>query len=1047
MIYPKIYSLSTVGMIKHYNHDYLFHQKRTDFIGPNGVGKSILADLFQLLFIYDKELIKFGTEDVKETRYIHTLPYRTSFAYCFINIIVQEDKFITIGVQIHSQERKRLIPFLISKGTELNKDLLQLALDKDELLFSKEFIKNNTIPDIQDLAEWLNEERRLKLIFFKNKEEVQDYYSFLSSKEILPINLSRENNLKAFAKVIQSFSKAKTLKLAGKDASKNLKEFLLEEIEDDIKGDFEKKKLELEKVLKDYKRLDEYAKQLGHIQKILNDLDQQFQAYLELQKEYKIAEISNCLLELNAQKKLEADRHQKLLQQQIDLEKFQKLIDKIPGLEDKIRSQHKTAEENYGQVHRYKQLKESIEKLDNEITELLVVLSPEIDNTWKSVSEKVDITVRKAADMRRDISFAEPYLKKYSTLQNIEQEREQQLAELDKLKVQLLFDKEQKEKLLNLLSSNQEGSVLRWYINNLPELDTDAMQAVLYFAALSTIEIQSPTNGARYFNTDGFSDLQITKTKEGVWIKFGTLSEFITHNPDAILLMNNSELNLRVQKLSDKLRNELTELEKKLLTLDNIRDGLAYDTTLFSYEFSPEICDVSKIRQLKTAVSCILQIDEKVSILRSEKIKDEEELQNLTNLFNLQQEEPGVVEQNLKQIKNHWFERITKISRYSGKKEGEMKSLQNDIEIAKNDLGAIRKNILKTQKDLDQFNNQYYEYFEESAAQLNTEAKELSNLKDKFEQAYNNYKRKYVETVSEFEETKGERNSEVNYELQKHTYSFRVLERALLGTHLKTRDEIAPALQDANNERTRIADGIRDRMVEIFSKTTKGYTTYKTQIQTISTFFINRKRISDKYLFNVEFKPNLTIKIEDLEKMAYDIRYAAINGQLAFSGQSVTEFLEDFFKKLAGLSEKVPIAQLLDPKTYFHIYTSLEDEFGEDASGSTGESYSAIALLAVARLSTQKDKPKGLRFIILEELGSLDDTNFNIFPEIAEEFHYQIITMAPRTFNIGLSDEWYAHHLVKGKVSDKINYYPSSSYFKTKDFKEYLSVYLNKIIE
>ena len=1047
MIYPKIYSLSTVGMIKHYNHDYLFHQKRTDFIGPNGVGKSILADLFQLLFIYDKELIRFGTEDVKETRYIHTLPYRTSFAYCFINIIVQEDKFITIGVQIHSQERKRLIPFLISKGTELNKELLQLALDKDELLFSRNFIKNNTIPDIQDLAEWLNEERRLKLIFFKNKEEVQDYYSFLSSKEILPINLSRENNLKAFAKVIQSFSKVKTLKLAGKDASKNLKEFLLEEIEEDIKGDFEKKKLELEKVLKDYKRLDEYAKQLGHIQKRLNDLDQHYQAYLELQKEYKIAQISNCLLELDAQKKLEVDRHQKLLQQHEDLEKLQKLIDKIPTLEGEIRNRHMTAEENHGQVHRYKQLKESIEKLDDEIAELIMVLSPEIDNSWKSVSEKVDITIRKAADLRRDISFTEPYLKKYLTLQNIEKEREQQLTELDKLKVQLLFDKEQKEKLLNLLSDNQEGSVLRWYINNLPELDANAMQAILYFATHSTTEIQSPNNGARYINTDGFSDLQITKTKEGVWIKLGTLSEFIAYNPDANLLMNNSELNLRVQKLTDKLKNELTEIEKKLSTLNNIRDGLAYDITLFAYEFSPEVCDASKIRQLKTAVSYILQIDEKVSILRSDKIKDEEELQNLTNLFNLRQEEPEVVEQNLKQIKNQWFERITKISRYSGKKDGELKSLQNNIGIANNDLGAIRKTILKTQKDLDQFNNQYYEYFEANATQLNTEVKELSILKDKSEQAYNNYKRKYIEIVSEFEETKEERNSEVNYELQKHTYSFGVLERALLGTHLKTRDEITPALQDANNERTRIADGIRDRMVEVFARTTKGYTTYKTQIQTISTFFINRKRISDKYLFNVEFKPNLTIKIEDIQKMAYDIRYAAIQGQLAFSGQSVTDFLEDFFKKLAGLSEKVPIAQLLDPKTYFHIYTSLEDEFGEDASGSTGESYSAIALLAVARLSTQKDKPKGLRFIILEELGSLDDTNFNIFPEIAEEFHYQIITMAPRTFNIGLSDEWYAHHLVKGKVSDKINYYPSSSYFKTKDFKEYLSVYLNKIIE
>lgn len=1044
MIYPKIYSLSTVGMIKHYNHDYLFHEKRTDFIGPNGVGKSILTDLLQLLFIYDKELIKFGTEDVKETRYIHTLPHETTFAYCFLNVLVQKDQFITIGVQIHSLERKRLVPFLISKSTELKSELSQLTLGKDEVLFSGDFIQNNSIPDIQDLAERLNDERKLKLVFFKNREEVQDYYSFLSSKDILPINLSRENNLKAFAKVIQSFSKAKTLKLSGKDASKNLKDFLLEETEEDIKADFEKKKLELEKVLKDYKRLNEYTKQLGNKQKNLNTLDLQYLTYVELLKEYRIAELSNCMIELDTQKKLEADRHQQLQKQSEALEKLEKIIDKIPHLESEIQSRYKTAEENHEQAHRYKQLTENIETLNGQLIELSMLVLPEIDMSWNVASEKVDISIRKAVDIKQEVSFAKPYLEKYSTLENLERTRKQQLAELDKLKGKLLLDKDQKGKLINLLQDKQEGSMLHWYINNLPTFSVDTMQAVLYFATLSTTEVQSPKNKDRYINPSELGNVQLNKTKGGVWIKLGPLSEFIARNPDADLLMNSSDLSLRVQQLIDKLKSELVEVEKRLLALGHIRDGLAYDRTLFEQEFSPEICDASEIRQLKTAVSYILQIDEKLTMLRSEKIRDEEELQNLKMQFNLQYEEPEVVERSLKKIKNQWLGRISKMSKYSGKKETELKSLQKDIETTKNDLATFIKTILKSQNDFDQLNIDYYKHFEENVAQFNVDTKELSALKEKSNQAYDNYKKKYVAAVLEFEETKGEKNSSVNYELQKNTYSFSVLERALLGANLKTRDEIVPALQDANNERTRIADGIRDRMLEIFSRTTKGYNTYKAQVQTISTFFVNRKKISDKYLFNVAFKPNLTIKIEDVEKMAHNIRYAAIRGELVFSDQSVIDFLEDFFKKLAGLKEKVPIAQLLDPKTYFHIYAGLEDEFGMDVSGSTGESYSAIALLAVARLSTQKDKPKGLRFIILEELGSLDDTNFNIFPDIAKEFHYQIITMAPRTFNIGLSDEWYAHHLIKGKSNSKINYHPSSSYFKTKDFKEHLSTYLNK---
>ncbi|MEH3114625.1 hypothetical protein [Pedobacter terrae] len=1047
MMYPIIYSLSTVGIIKHYNHDYLFHEKRTDFIGPNGVGKSILADLLQVLFIYDKELIKFGTEDVKETRYIHTLPHETTCAYCFLNIMVQQDKFITIGVQIHSQDRKRLVPFVITKSTELNSDLSQLTMDKDEVLFSKNFIKNNTIPDIEDLAEWLNDERRLKLIFFKNREEVQGYYNFLSSKDLLPINLSKENNLKAFAKVIQSFSKAKTLKLSGKDASKNLKEFLLEETEDDIRADFEKKKLELEKVLKDYKRLDEHTKQLSKKQKYLDVIDLQYQSYTKLLTEYRGAEISNCMLELDIQKRAETEGHLKLEQRNKDFKKLQILINKIPRLESEIQNRHKAAEENYEQAYRYKQLIENIEALNDQINELTMLVLPEIDHSWKTSFDKVDMSLRTVAEIKRYISFSLPYLEKYSTLENIEKKREQELIELDRLKIKLISEQKQKKKLLNMLRNHEEGSVLYWYIKNLPPLSIDAMQAVLYFATLSTTEVPSPKNSDRYINTEELVNLQINKTKEGIWIKLGTLSEFITYNPDAELLISNSGFNLRVQQLIDKLGTELIVIEKKLSALDNIRDGLDYDRNLFQHIFSPEVCDASKIRQLETAVRCILQIDEKLATLQVEKIHNEEELQNLKKQFSLEYDEPEVIERTLKDIKNHWLGRITKISKYSGKKEGELKSLEKDIETINKDLETITRNILTRQQELEQLNIDYYTDFNENILQFNTEEKQLSALKEKSDKAYDIYKRKYIEAVSEFEETKGEKNSEINYELHKNTYSFRVLERALLGANLKTRDEIVPALQDANNERTRIADGIRDRMVEIFSKTTKAYNIYKSQVQTISAFFVNRKRISDKYLFNVEFKPNLTIKIEDIEKMAYDIRYAAISGELAFSDQSVTDFLEDFFKKLAGLNEKIPIAQLLDPKTYFHINANLEDEFGNDVSGSTGESYSAIALLAVARLSTQKDKPKGIRFIILEELGSLDDTNFNIFPEIAEEFHYQIITMAPRTFNIGLSDEWYAHHLIKGKFSDKINYYPSSSYFKTRDFKEQLNIYLNNITE
>ena len=46
--YPRIYSLSTIGIIHHQENDYIFHPARTDFIGDSGSGKSIIADLLNL---------------------------------------------------------------------------------------------------------------------------------------------------------------------------------------------------------------------------------------------------------------------------------------------------------------------------------------------------------------------------------------------------------------------------------------------------------------------------------------------------------------------------------------------------------------------------------------------------------------------------------------------------------------------------------------------------------------------------------------------------------------------------------------------------------------------------------------------------------------------------------------------------------------------------------------------------------------------------------------------------------------------------------------
>ncbi|WP_299180477.1 hypothetical protein [uncultured Chryseobacterium sp.] len=369
MSFPRIYSLSTVGILKHYIHDYLFHPTRTDFIGSNGVGKSIIADLLQMIFVYDKDLIKFGTDGVKkEERQINTLPYKTKCAYCFLNIEVATAKFISIGIQLNSQKGKRIIPFIVAKQAEITKHINELSLEKEELIFSKDLLKEKEsgekeIVDIQDLATFLHEKKGLRLSFFSNNEGVNTYYKFLYDKNILPLNLSQDKNLKAFAKVIQSFSKAKTLNLSGNQASRNLKEFLFEESDEDILVNFQKEQSELEKILREYESLNKDIQNLSNKQKRLISLRKLEQSHKAKFKSLKEAELQNTYIDLKQLQQGETEGKTLIANQQIKLDELTKAIESLPAEEEAIKRGYEEADANVNMFNRYQDLSNSIEKL------------------------------------------------------------------------------------------------------------------------------------------------------------------------------------------------------------------------------------------------------------------------------------------------------------------------------------------------------------------------------------------------------------------------------------------------------------------------------------------------------------------------------------------------------------------------------------------------------------------------------------------------------------------------------------------------------------
>ncbi|WP_407510477.1 hypothetical protein [Elizabethkingia anophelis] len=1051
MNYPRIYSLSTVGILKHYIHDYLFHPTRTDFVGANGVGKSIIADLLQMIFVYDKDLIKFGTDGVKkEERQINTLPYKTKCAYCFLNIEINTGKFITIGIQLNSQKGKRIIPFVITKEADINLKINELALEKEKLLFAKDLLKGKKtgekeIVDIQDLATFLYEKHRLRLNFFSNNETVSTYYKFLYDKKILPLNLSQDKNLKAFAKVIQSFSKAKTLNLSGNQASKNLKEFLFEESDEDILANFQKEQSELEKILREYESLNKDIQNLSNKQKRLISLRELEQEYKVKLKSFKEAELQNTYIELKQLEQRESEEKTLIATQKAEIDKLKIAIENLPAEEEAIKQGYEQADTNYNKFNRYQDLSNTIGKLDKEIDELKTFIRPEVDDSWMEKIQRIDISNRNNQDIKKEITFAKPYLEKYKTHESITQTRKEQTEILDELKSSLKKDKTTKEKLLSLLRDNDENGLLHWYIKNLPTLDNEQLQAVLYYATKPISEVSNPDNLSQYVNPDELiKNFQANPSKDGIWLKLGALYQFIQFNPDATLLGDRTNLEQSVNQLIQKLNTENGYIDSKLNALKNIGDGKPYDTNLFDYSFDPSIVESSNIEKLKNSVACILQIDERIAQLQAQKDREAEELLEIKNQFKIKYDEPEVVREELIKVRKEWNDKKNKFYERKGTIQTRFDSLKIKMQRDEQDLQAILDNLTNKQAAFNTLNGTYFDYFQENIEVFSLISQNLEELENDYKELWEEYKTTFVSISNSFEETSNERNPAVQLATKDQSFSFRVLEEALLGSKIRSTDDITTALQEANQARTIIANGIRDNMIKIFSKTTERYEKYEDQVKRINTFFVDRK-ISGKFYFKLQFDSNKEIKIDYIKQIAYEVRNTATKGELQF-GQSIVDFIEDFFRKQAKIKNKVPIDKLLNPKTYFELSAKLTDQNGIEVPGSTGETYSAIALLGIARLSAvQKEKQNGLRFIILEELGSLDNTNFNTFPAIAEEFQYQIITMAPHTFNIGLSDEWYAHHLIKGKDDDNINYCPSASYFKTKNSNEDLNIYINRI--
>ena len=115
-LYPKVFSLSTVNITRHGSVNFFFNSLCTAITGESGTGKSIIADLIQLILVGHGKF-KSSTDTKGVQRQVHGLVSTgCKLAYAFMNIQVSSSEFVVIGVYIEKAHTSSKLFSLYSKS-------------------------------------------------------------------------------------------------------------------------------------------------------------------------------------------------------------------------------------------------------------------------------------------------------------------------------------------------------------------------------------------------------------------------------------------------------------------------------------------------------------------------------------------------------------------------------------------------------------------------------------------------------------------------------------------------------------------------------------------------------------------------------------------------------------------------------------------------------------------------------------------------------------------------------------------------------------------
>lgn len=1084
--FPRIYSLSTIGIKQHFNADYLFHPYRTDFSGESGSGKSMIADMIQLILVGSSEF-KSATDGNKDRdvkgMLLGTKGKASSRGYIFLNIEVKSKQFIVIGAYIESTSNSAEM-FIIQNGY----DWVELT-PLNNPIFTKDLIINEKVETLNILCEKV-EFARVKS--FKRK----NYHQILYDNEILSLDLTKEETLKTYANILRSFSRGKSFK----KESENLKKFLFGDDDKNlIKSKFDDEVKNITNDFHEHKRYIDEIRLINEKHSLLENVLKKSKVYKSTYSEYLIKrynywntikkksnkeqqEITNKLehldYELNFSENQIIKLHIKELEELLNIKK------EVAELESK--KEYKTDIEN--KFLKIKQNKTSIEEVEKWMS-----LN---SNQLEKVKEWFSFQIKENENKISLQNFTN-YLRENNALTDFEASN--WLIDFEKESIENPIRLEQLEKEITELQSfskftdiNNPESLLNWAMENLsfPILH-NIESTLIYFQKYGKVKV-SENNAERYVSIpeDLFKSIDskiIEETDRGFWLNLNGVYEYIEHSPDQVLNVSDpKQLIGSIEKLKEGVEGRLStlnakkqkeqKLKKILFSYTNLKEQIGLyqrknDLDKFNIEenlkgistetFAQKIDLYNDRKNINIEFASVQQeyqdfLSQKSIIDGYNKRIKELEIKLFKKGLTI---DLRLVETEIEQLKNNLFvftdsfeEKVLQ-GKYAEDINSELKlqsakyELKQTIDKLQNNKKEKEDYETKANQELnettrlneDLFNSEI-KFTKDSEELANPENGGINSLKSKAERSKTVYD-EYLKIVTE--------NTPYN-----ESISVGKLAHYLLPTVFPTftidEDLITYNIVERLSKLTQDIQEIGSRKVEIlgsiFNEVYKVYNNYLTKISEINTYLKNKNKIitggnratllskpsihfPTSWLFN--FRKQLN------SQMNYTGIFSDLREEIDINVMMITAFQQ------FGGSTKVNPEDLMNPQSYFDLEFDLKLDNGESNSGSSGQTYTANALLCLARLSLIEKKEKGLKIMPIDEAEGLG-SNYDMLHELAEKEEYQIITMAIETAGEITESGQYIYIMNENNLADMDTYVPPLGIFSDIIVEE-ITDYINTI--